>query len=290
MYNLGFCIHGPLCRYKHIIRRGPPPNPETVEGAKPREFRGPGGNPAPAQNQRHQRGQAPQLQGGQRQNYLLPSTNTFHSPPKCQPIQSSPPPPPPAENQEPHRMPGQAPSQINSRFDALMGSRAPSQPASIPVQTAHQPEQMTNTASFLDTQKTRFFVLHVRSRNDLSKAFSSCQWSVNLGMKQRLNEAFSTVQNVLLVFVDSAKRELVGCARMESQIGKTSKMIARRPGAGMGNGIPLKWLSKKPLSPSESQQLLNKWNDNKPLAQTRDGQEVDPENGKTGARMFLANA
>ena len=39
MYNLGFCIHGPLCRYKHIQRPGPPPPPETVEQAKPRQFR-----------------------------------------------------------------------------------------------------------------------------------------------------------------------------------------------------------------------------------------------------------
>mmetsp|Transcript_6005 Transcript_6005/g.37281 ORF Transcript_6005/g.37281 Transcript_6005/m.37281 type:complete len:150 (+) Transcript_6005:311-760(+) len=31
MYKLGFCIHGPLCRYKHTRMAGPPPPPETVE-------------------------------------------------------------------------------------------------------------------------------------------------------------------------------------------------------------------------------------------------------------------
>ncbi|GIL69466.1 hypothetical protein Vretimale_13578 [Volvox reticuliferus] len=39
MYKLGFCIYGPACRYKHIKNPGPPPDPEEVEAAKPREFR-----------------------------------------------------------------------------------------------------------------------------------------------------------------------------------------------------------------------------------------------------------
>ncbi|GLC44617.1 hypothetical protein PLESTF_001657700 [Pleodorina starrii] len=39
MYKLGFCIYGPVCRYKHIKNPGPPPGPEEVEAAKPREFR-----------------------------------------------------------------------------------------------------------------------------------------------------------------------------------------------------------------------------------------------------------
>lgn len=30
MYNLGFCIHGNQCRYRHIKRPGPPPAPEII--------------------------------------------------------------------------------------------------------------------------------------------------------------------------------------------------------------------------------------------------------------------
>ena len=39
MFKLGFCIHGPNCRYKHIRRPGPPPDPATVEACKPKEMR-----------------------------------------------------------------------------------------------------------------------------------------------------------------------------------------------------------------------------------------------------------
>ncbi len=39
MYRLGFCVYGPQCRYKHTRLPGPVPEPETVEAAKPREFR-----------------------------------------------------------------------------------------------------------------------------------------------------------------------------------------------------------------------------------------------------------
>ncbi|KAL4422501.1 hypothetical protein ABPG75_008698 [Micractinium tetrahymenae] len=39
MYKLGFCIYGPACRFKHTRQQGPPPDPETLEAAKPREHR-----------------------------------------------------------------------------------------------------------------------------------------------------------------------------------------------------------------------------------------------------------
>ena len=39
MYKLGFCVYGPRCRFRHTRLPGPPPDPETVEAAKPREFR-----------------------------------------------------------------------------------------------------------------------------------------------------------------------------------------------------------------------------------------------------------
>lgn len=39
MYKLGFCIYGPACRFKHTRLQGPPPNPELLEAAKPKEYR-----------------------------------------------------------------------------------------------------------------------------------------------------------------------------------------------------------------------------------------------------------
>lgn len=39
MYKLGFCIYGPACRFKHTRLPGPPPDPELLEAAKPKEYR-----------------------------------------------------------------------------------------------------------------------------------------------------------------------------------------------------------------------------------------------------------
>jgi cleavage and polyadenylation specificity factor subunit 4 len=39
MFKLGFCVYGPQCRYRHTRLPGPPPAVETIEGAKPKEFR-----------------------------------------------------------------------------------------------------------------------------------------------------------------------------------------------------------------------------------------------------------
>ena len=47
MYKLGFCVYGPRCRFRHTRLPGPPPEPETVDAAKPREFRHAAGHGPP---------------------------------------------------------------------------------------------------------------------------------------------------------------------------------------------------------------------------------------------------
>ena len=39
MFKLGFCVYGPQCRYRHTRVSGSPPDPSTLEAAKPRDFR-----------------------------------------------------------------------------------------------------------------------------------------------------------------------------------------------------------------------------------------------------------
>ena len=36
MYRLGFCVYGAQCRYKHTRLPGPPPDPASVDAARPR--------------------------------------------------------------------------------------------------------------------------------------------------------------------------------------------------------------------------------------------------------------
>ena len=304
MYNLGFCIHGPLCRYKHTQRAGPPPPPETVEEAKPRQFRNAGGGAAKArQASQAYRNQFPQLQGPPRQQrpMMLPSSgagggvygsggsnNNYNNTgrggdanppgPRCPPV----PPQQDAQRPPPRQMQPQPPAGSASRPPPRPSQPAPSQPDPTPA-----PPPREDRAAFLRDGKCRFFVVHVRNRRDLNQAFSTCQWPTNVSSRMKLNEAFSTVKNVLLVFVDISNQALAGVARMEGAISKQRAMIARRPGAASGSTIPLKWISKDSLPSSESGKLVNKWNNNKPLCQSRDGQEVDTESGEAAVRSLL---
>lgn len=38
-YRLGLCVYGPTCRYRHTRLPGPPPEPMTMEAARPRAWR-----------------------------------------------------------------------------------------------------------------------------------------------------------------------------------------------------------------------------------------------------------
>jgi len=39
MFRLGFCVYGDRCRFHHTHFPGPPPDPATIEAAKPKQFR-----------------------------------------------------------------------------------------------------------------------------------------------------------------------------------------------------------------------------------------------------------
>ena len=39
MFNLGFCVYGPTCRFRHVKKEGPPTDPSTLEAAKPKAVR-----------------------------------------------------------------------------------------------------------------------------------------------------------------------------------------------------------------------------------------------------------
>ncbi|UPQ97011.1 30-kDa cleavage and polyadenylation specificity factor 30 [Chloropicon primus] len=292
MFNLGFCIHGPLCRYKHVQRPGPPPPPETVEQAKPKAFRNVSLDSKAGNNYRRQ---YPQIQGAQ-QPRLLPSTqsgggasnsNNFGGAggrdPQC--IPAAPPPRPPRA--QPQAPPQSSPPPPPPPRGPDLGAGPAGQQPQAPAPPAPPRE---DAAGFLRTEKCRFFVVHVRNRKDLSQAFSTNQWPTNLSTRMKLNEAFSTVDNILLVFVDVSSQGLCGFARMEGVISKPKTMVVRRPGGNSGSSIPLKWLSRSTLPASQASQLLNKWNDNKPLVQARDSQEVDTETGGAALGALLSSA
>ena len=255
MFNLGFCIHGPLCRYKHVRLSGPPPPPDMVEAAKPREYRnsrvaaasnsnkirqdqmraaGEGADPSalapPPQNLALP---APTPQGGHQNNGGLPAD-------RCVPIPAS---------------SGAAPS-------------ASAQPA----QSGSADQAVGGEAS----GSKRFFVVHLSDAREFNQARVSSQWTPSLASKTTLSEVFPTIQNVILVFTDVRAQMVCGCARMQGI-------------SGQGRPVPIKWLGAAPMKAVHFQGIANKLNENRPLIQTRDGQELDQDAG-TAAINLLTDA
>ena len=308
MYNLGFCIHGPLCRYKHIQREGPPPPPENVEQAKPRQFRNVNlDSKAHLNNRRTMPSSYPRLQYQPQQQQLrclpLPPSNQQQQQRSLQPgAPVAPPyrnPYPGAQQRGPQGPPVRSPSgppggapptspqpplpPHSSPPNEGPASKRPRVQEEIPAPPP--PRQVEQKPDFFDTEKCRYFVVHVRNKKDFTQAFSTKQWPTNMSIRMKLNEAYNSVANVVLVFVDLGSQDVCGCARMEGTIAKPKTMMMRWPGRGGGAGgsgtIPLKWLSRADAAVSSAQQR-------KPLAQTRDGQEIDQETGKAASRSVIS--
>merc|ERR1739848_17277 len=125
---------------------------------------------------------------------------------------------------------------------------------------APQPVQAESAADFLKTEESRFFVMQLRDRRDFPEAKRTCQWSTSLSTKTKLNEAFPTVQNVILIFVDVPQGIVCGCARMENVASQAKASMLKRPMGSSGRGIPLQWYPGKPVPLGKVDHLKNKLN------------------------------
>jgi len=130
-------------------------------------------------------------------------------------------------------------------------------------------------------------VLHVRDKREFGSAKMSKQWSTSLSNRMKLNEAFkSKAQNVVLLFIDQSEQICCGCARMEGLASQSRSMMVRKT-PGMG-GIPLKWLSLDPVPLAKINHIKSEGSE-KSIGQYRDGQELDTESGKLVGNIMVPN-
>lgn len=272
MYKMGFCPNGPHCRYKHVKLPGPPPPVEEVL-AKILQVRTSGFNKFNQHrgnnyNQQGERPRPPHGSGLPNQNSTENATAVTMQPAAGQQAQTM--------NQQPPQK-QQPQQQKPNTNDQVQG---------VPNGSSNQ---TTRIATPLPQGTTRYFIVKSCNRENLEISVQQGIWATQRSNEAKLNEAFESMENVILIFSINRTRNFQGCAKMTSRIGGYiggGNWKSANGTAHYGRNFSLQWLKLCELSFQKTHHLRNPYNDNLPVKISRDCQELEPFIGEQLASLL----
>ncbi|KAG5011597.1 hypothetical protein JHK82_023790 [Glycine max] len=264
MYKLGFCPNGPDCRYRHAKSPGPPPPVEEVLQKIQHLY---SYNYNSSNKFFQQRGASYNQQA---EKPLLPQGNNSTN----QGVTGN---PLPAElgNAQPQQQVQQSQQQVNqSQMQNVANG---------------QPNQANRTATPLPQGISRYFIVKSCNRENLELSVQQGVWATQRSNESKLNEAFDSVENVILIFSVNRTRHFQGCAKMTSKIGGSvagGNWKYAHGTAHYGRNFSVKWLKLCELSFHKTRHLRNPYNENLPVKISRDCQELEPSIGEQLASLL----
>ncbi|KAH7287627.1 hypothetical protein KP509_32G067100 [Ceratopteris richardii] len=272
MYMLGFCPNGPDCRYKHVKSSGPLPSLEETY-------------------QKIQQRLAMAYYGTQSNRYLaqrhgMSSLQVDAKDFKSSQVGAM------ANGSAVESVPEVSPSLLLHLKEAKETQVASSVQASPPLLAGLPTTQMPpflSASTPLPEGTSRFFIVKSCSRENLHLSVMRGMWATHRNNEAKLNDAFDSCDNVILVFSVNETGHFQGCARMVSKIGVISgggNWKYADGNARFGNNFLLKWLKLCELSFHKTRHLRNSYNDNLPVKISRDCQELEPTVGEQLASLL----
>ncbi|GER48911.1 cleavage and polyadenylation specificity factor30 [Striga asiatica] len=262
MYKLGFCPNGPDCRYRHAKLPGPPPPVEEVLQKIQQLTSNNYGNNRYFQNRNNQqtdRSQFPQGSNGMHQVGRSTESGNIHQQPQQ------------IEQSQQQGSQGQMQNISNGQQNQASKTATP-----LPQGTSR-------------CVPTRYFVVKSCNRENLELSVQQGVWATQRSNEAKLNEAFESVENVILIFSINKTRHFQGCAKMTSRIGGSvggGNWKHAHGTAHYGRNFALKWLKLCELSFDKTRHLRNPYNENLPVKISRDCQELEPSVGEQLASLL----
>ncbi|KAJ3679361.1 hypothetical protein LUZ60_017372 [Juncus effusus] len=254
MYKMGFCPNGQDCRYRHAKLPGPPPPIEEVFQRIQQMFSF---------------------------NYNPPNRfykNNFSNNPNNSNNYNN-----TTQNQN-----GEKPPQTQTP-DQQQGSGQQTASQANQITPAQQGGQAGRVASPLPQGPSRYFIVKSCNRENLEISVQQGVWATQRSNESKLNEAFESTDNVILIFSINRTRHFQGCAKMTSRIGGYSgggNWKYAHGTAHYGRNFSMKWLKLCELSFNKTHHLRNPYNDNLPVKISRDCQELEPSIGEQLASLL----
>ncbi|KAG4990284.1 hypothetical protein JHK87_023741 [Glycine soja] len=309
MYKLGFCPNGPDCRYRHAKSPGPPPPVEEVLQKIQHLY---SYNYNSSNKFFQQRGASYNQQA---EKPLLPQGNNSTN----QGVTGN---PLPAElgNAQPQQQVQQSQQQVNQSQMQNVANGQPNQAnrtatplpqgisrfrfgfglnihyfgyitseCGISDISAHVKDWTFKTQTGFNKVWDRYFIVKSCNRENLELSVQQGVWATQRSNESKLNEAFDSVENVILIFSVNRTRHFQGCAKMTSKIGGSvagGNWKYAHGTAHYGRNFSVKWLKLCELSFHKTRHLRNPYNENLPVKISRDCQELEPSIGEQLASLL----
>ncbi|KAJ7535320.1 hypothetical protein O6H91_12G027700 [Diphasiastrum complanatum] len=269
MYKMGFCPNGPDCRYRHEKLPGPPPSVEENFSKLQQQAHAASGAHSSRYHQPRQGASHTQADGRPWQQYtsnapIQASEENFAAEElenlKLQPVQTAP------------------KQQSQSHVQQQASANGPS-----------KPQKLATISVPLPAGISRYFIVKSNNRENLELSVQRGVWATHRNNEAKLNEAFDTSDNVILVFSVNETRHFQGCARMMSKAGSVAGGAGWKHSQGTahyGRNFRLKWLKLCELSFNKTRHLRNPYNENLPVKISRDCQELEPSVGEQLASLL----
>ncbi|KAJ8306295.1 hypothetical protein KUTeg_016840 [Tegillarca granosa] len=140
-------------------------------------------------------------------------------------------------------------------------------------------------------RNARFFLIKSNNHENVALAKAKGVWSTPPQNEIKLNQAYRSCDNVILIFSVKESGKFQGFARIADESTKDHPPIrwVLPPGLSaraLSGVFKLDWINRRDLAFTKTTHLHNSWNDNKPVKIGRDGQEIEPRCGETLCKMF----
>ncbi|PKA62170.1 Zinc finger CCCH domain-containing protein 45 [Apostasia shenzhenica] len=281
MYKFGFCPNGPDCRYRHAKLPGPPPPAEEVF-QKIQQLSSFSYGPSNRFFQHRNAGYNQQTEKPQiSQGSALPNQP---SAPKASGVLE-----PLTSQQQSQVQQTQQHEQQQSQQQQPQSQQQQSCENQVQNASNGLPNQAIRTASLLPPGQSRYFIVKSCNRENLEISVQQGVWATQRSNEAKLNEAFESTENVILIFSINRTRHFQGCAKMTSKIGGYiggGNWKYAHGTAHYGRNFSVKWLKLCELSFNKTHHLRNPYNDNLPVKISRDCQELEPFIGEQLASLL----
>jgi len=176
--------------------------------------------------------------------------------------------------------------------------KPPEQPNSRPSQTPRTPPAYLNHADYnprvfdCNPKNARFFVIKSYSEDDVHKCIKYNIWASTDTGNRKLDAAYrdsETKGPVYLFFSVNASGQFCGMAQMISAVDFSRKATVWAQEKWNGQ-FSVKWIFVKDIPNSQFRHISLPNNEGKPVTNSRDTQEVLPDQGKQMVQIFLTYA
>jgi len=166
-------------------------------------------------------------------------------------------------------------------------SQFSTRPLPEPVINYHTFDGINCTEIDLDPEGARYFIIKSYSEDDIHKSIKYGLWASTEQGNRRLDQAFHETNGPIYLFYSvNASGQFCGMAQMKSQVDYNKKFAAWAQDKWKGQ-FEVDWLIAKDVPNGQLRHITLPNNENKPVTNSRDTQEIPEHQGRQVLRIFV---